>query len=115
MTNKEIATTILEQLGGRKFVVMTGSSQFIAFDNGLTMKLTKNISKANRMTVTLNEMDLYDIKFEKVVAPRMNKKDYTFSTGSTKMIAEFKDVYADQLRDIFTETTGMYCTLFGEY
>lgn len=33
--DNQIATTILQQLGGKRFVVMTGAKDFIAIDNGL--------------------------------------------------------------------------------
>ena len=41
-----VAATILQQLGGHKFVVMTGSSHFVSDKNTLRMKLAKNKSKA---------------------------------------------------------------------
>ena len=34
-----IAKTILEQLGGNKFRVMTGAKNLMGFENGLVMKL----------------------------------------------------------------------------
>ena len=37
----QVAQTILQQLGGNKFVVMTGSKNFIAGENFLRMNLKK--------------------------------------------------------------------------
>ena len=37
-----IAKTILEQMGGRRFAVMTGSKDFIGLRNGLQMSLARN-------------------------------------------------------------------------
>ena len=48
-----VADTILQQLGGHKFVVMTGSSHFVSDKNTLRMKLAKNKSKANKLDITL--------------------------------------------------------------
>ena len=46
-----VADTILQQLGGHKFVVMTGSSHFVSDKNTLRMKLAKNKSKANKLDI----------------------------------------------------------------
>lgn len=37
-----VAKTILEQLGGGKFIAMTGSREFIDLGNGLRMNLARN-------------------------------------------------------------------------
>ena len=37
-----VAKTILEQLGGGKFIAMTGSRDFIDLGNGLRMNLARN-------------------------------------------------------------------------
>lgn len=42
-----VADIILNQLGGNKFVVMTGSKNFVSDGNTLRMNLAKNCSKAN--------------------------------------------------------------------
>jgi hypothetical protein len=41
-TSQQIAETILAQLGGKRFVLMTGSKHFLAIGNGLRMDLSKN-------------------------------------------------------------------------
>lgn len=54
-----IAETILEQLGGNKFVVMTGAKNFVKTDNSLKFFLPRRAgSKVNLVTITL-ENDLY--------------------------------------------------------
>jgi len=112
MTDKEIATTILTQLGGRKFAVMTGSKDFSVIKNGLTMKLAVNPSKANRLDITLNGDDTYTMRFYKYSAPRLNNKTFEFSQSKTTEIKKFEGVYFDQLQELFTETTKMYTRLF---
>ena len=59
----QVAKTILNQLGGNKFVVMTGSKNFLAGENFLRMNLTKNLAKAKWLKITLNGKDLYDMDF----------------------------------------------------
>lgn len=49
-----VAEQILLQLGGRKFVAMTGSKNFRADGNTLRMQLVKNQSGANFLHITLN-------------------------------------------------------------
>ena len=59
-----IAGTILEQLGGNKFIAMTGASHFVSDGNTLRMTLPKNGSKANRLYITLDEgTDTYTMHF----------------------------------------------------
>lgn len=99
-TNMQIAQTILNQLGGNKFIVMTGSKNFVAGENYLRMKLTRNKIKAQYLTITLNSMDTYDMCFFSV-DKELNR--------TTK--ASIEDVYCDMLQDIFTQHTGLYTHL----
>jgi hypothetical protein len=96
----QVAQTILQQLGGNKFIAMTGSSKFVAGDNYINMKLTRNMCKAQYLKIELNSMDLYDMTFYKV------DKDL-----NRKVVAESKGVYCDMLQNIFTAKTGLYTTL----
>jgi hypothetical protein len=94
------ATQILEQLGGNKFVVMTGSYNFIATNNGLRMTLRKNAVSAKQLSIELNSLDLYDVHF------------YTFDKDfNIKTKAKFENVYNDMLQSIFTKVTGLYTRL----
>lgn len=99
-TNMQIAQTILNQLGGNKFIVMTGSKNFVAGENYLRMKLTRNKIKAQYLTITLNSMDTYDMCFFSV-DKELNR--------TTK--ASIEGVYCDMLQDIFTQHTGLYTHL----
>ena len=106
-----IAETILEQLGGNKFVVMTGAKNFISDGNTLRMTLPKNMSKANRLYITLDADDTYTMRFFKFTAGRLNKKTFEFTEDKVKEIRTVNGVYCDMLQDICTETTGMYTHL----
>jgi hypothetical protein len=94
-----VAETILKQLGGQKFIVMTGSKNFIAGDYSLSFKLSRNGSKANYCRITLNGKDLYDMEFFK-----------SFK-GDLKLIEKKEDLYNDMLQSSFTEVTQLYTRL----
>ena len=97
----EIAKTILEQLGGNKFIAMTGSKNFGAGENYLQMHLTKNAAKAKYLKITLDPSDTYSMEFFS-----MKTKTYEKVTK-----AKHEGVYFDQLQAIFTEVTGLYTHL----
>ena len=96
-----IARTILDQLGGHKFRVMTGAKNFLDHGDALSMRLGRNSSNSNHLTIRLNSMDLYDVRFSK-----WTKK------FEEKSVKEYNDVYADSLVEIFESHTGMYTRLF---
>lgn len=94
--NNPIAHEILNQLGGNKFIATTGSYCLGSINNGLIMKLRKNKLKASFLIIQLNPLDLYNMKF------------YSYE-GKTLSFTE--NVYFDQLQEIFTDKTGLNCTL----
>jgi len=95
----KIATEILNQLGGNKFLAMTGAYNLAAGENYLIMKLRRNKANATHLKITLNSLDLYDVEFFS-----MRKFEKTVK-------AEFNGVYNDMLVDIFEKTTGLYTKL----
>ena len=101
MSNMTVAKTILEQLGGNKFRMMTGAKNFMGFTEGLVMKIGRNSSNSNYLKITLNSMDTYDMEFAKLT--RMGEK---------KSVTEYNNIYNDMLTDTFTTHTGMYTSLF---
>ena len=100
-TDMTVAKTILEQLGGNKFRMMTGAKHFGARDNSLSMRIGRNSSNSNYLKITLNSMDLYDMKFCKLTRK-----------FEEKSVTEYKNVYNDLMRGTFTAHTGMYTSLF---
>ncbi len=105
-----IASTILNQLGGGRFIAMTGSKNFVSDGNTLRMQLTKNASKANRLEITLNGLDLYDMRFYRYTAARFSTRNNEFRIYPEKIteVKTINNVYCDQLEDIFTSVTGLY-------
>ena len=104
---KEIATQILQQLGGNMFVAMTGSSRFMIMDcekpYGLRMNLKPNKSGANFLYIYLNDSDTYTMIFKYFHLNMKTLKE------KRKEIAVFEDVYAEDLQRFFTDVTGV-CT-----
>jgi len=97
----KVAETILSQLGGNKFRVMTGAKNFLDHGDALSMKIGRNSSNSNYLKVSLNSMDLYDVHFSKVTRK-----------FEEKSVKEYNDVYADSLVEIFESHTGMHTRLF---
>ena len=95
----QVAQEILNQLGGNKFIAMTGSKNFGSDKNTLSMKLTRNASSANYLRITLNSMDTYDMEFISVRG------------ASRKVKKTYNGIYGDQLQSLFTEATGLYTSL----
>lgn len=108
MTNIQIANTILSQLGGNRFIVMTGAKNLMATENGLRFRIGKNAGKVTHVEITLNGWDLYDMTFTKFTPGRLNKKTYEWIDEKVQTIADFENLYNDQLEDIFTQVTGLY-------
>ena len=91
------ATTILNQLGGNKFIFMTGATCYS--DGNTLISKFKGSKVANIMYVTLNENDTYDIEFCK------------FRGLDVKIIKQVKGAYAEMLKRIFETTTGLKTSL----
>ncbi len=106
------AEIILMQLGGSKFLAMTGANHLMSDGATLSMTLPKNKSKANRLKITLDiGTDTYSMRFFRYTAPRMNSKTMMFSSEKITEISKYDDVYCNQLQSIFTDVTGMYTHL----
>lgn len=104
----KIAETILNQLGGNRFLVMTGANHLMSDRSTLRMNLPRNASKANRLWITLDASDTYTMRFFKYSAPRFNRRTLKWIEEKITEVAELTDVYADQLQTCFTKVTGMY-------
>lgn len=111
MNNPNVAETILQQLGGNRFVMMTGSKNFISNGNSLIMTLTKNMSKANRLTVELKWDDTYTMTFAKVSNGKINNKTFEWVEPKNVEVKVIENVYFDMLQDLFTNVTGLYTRL----
>lgn len=105
MTTAEI---ILEQLGGNKFVAMTGSHHFIADGDTLRMQLRRNRSGANRLFITLDRgSDTYTMKFFYYRAGRIDIKNGRYIKEVEREITQYFGVYAEDLCRTFEDVTGL--------
>lgn len=94
------AQTILAQLGGNRFCAMTGASSLVGGDNMLQFKIGRGaVNKANTVRVEIDDTDTYTVKF------------YAVRGVNVRQISEHSMVYADGLRRLFTEQTGMATSL----
>jgi len=96
-----IAQTIIQQLGGNKFLAMTGAKSLVDTGEGLQFKLPARLAKSgiNCVTIKLNARDLYDITY------------YKTRGLDLKVMGESSDIYADSLQASFTEATGLETSL----
>ena len=95
-----VAKTILSQLGGNKFCALTGAKNFIDTGDGLSMKIGRNKTSSNYLKITLNMMDLYDVRFSRV-SPK----------GGERSVTEYNNIFNAQLVEVFEKHTGMYTSL----
>jgi hypothetical protein len=101
MSNLTVEKTILEQLGGRRFIMMTGAKNFVGGNNTLTFKLPGSSvkGKGNVFKITLEADDTYTLTLIKIF--KMEAKTLNTKTG----------IYNDMLQEIFTDMTGLYTRL----
>ncbi len=99
--NLSVAKEILNQLGGNRFIAMTGAKQFMASETRLQFKLPANFATAgiNVVIVKLTPADTYEIEYGKLRGCK-----YT-------VIETQEDVYVDSIRECFTSATGLDCTM----
>src|SRR5580698_10794847 len=104
MSTPKAADVILSQLGGRRFIAMTGAKHLFS-DNGgqaLVFQLPARFAKdgINAVKITLDPTDTYSVEFKKIGTARNGYK--------CTVVKAFEGVYNDQLRPIFESTTGLY-------
>ncbi len=95
----EVAQTILEQLGGGRFVAMTGARDFFGTKDSLTFKIGTNARGVNLVRILLEPSDTYRMEF------------YRVKKSTADLLTAFDDVYWEDLQRFFSETTGLYTSL----
>ena len=99
---KQIAQEILNQLGGNKFLVMTGAKNLMSCEDGsLRFKIGRNSTTANMVKISLDADDTYTMNIFKF---SMSRK--TFETKE-KIIDITSGLYNDQIRTHFENITGL--------
>ena len=98
MTKRQ-AAEVIKQLGGGRFIAMTGAKNFVVGPKGAGFKIGRNSKGVNHVRINLNSMDTYDVEFISIRGDKMTVK------------SEVKGVYADMLRDVFEQHTGLRTSL----
>ena len=106
-----IAEATLGYLGGTgRLKAMIGARNFLALSE--TDKIRGGVSftlpafgkpRVNVIKIELNGGDLYDVYF------------YFLRAGKLKTVAEEKDVFCDQLREVIERNTGLYLSMGKVY
>lgn len=98
-----VARTILVQLGGSRFLAMTGARNLIADDRALSFHLPRGLSsqRIDRVSIVLDPSDTYTVRFGRWHSRRLE----------IDWLTEHSGVYADHLRTTFTASTGLATSL----
>ena len=104
----QIANTIIQQLGGNRFRVMTGARNFRTMESGLSFNIPGGGGFAkdgiNIIQITLDPDDTYTIRAFKGRRARGTPK------GTTPVVqakGDHSGVYNDMLPAVFTDMTGL--------
>lgn len=91
------AQTIIAQLGGSRFVAMTGAKQFTwsETEHRLTMKLGRNRQRITHMSITLDPTDTYSVEFLRA------------SVRVREIAASHSGIYCNMLAQLVEAETGM--------
>lgn len=95
MAQLTVAKTILEQLGGNRFIAMTGACNLSGTETSLNFKIGRNPKNVTHIRVLLNGLDLYNVTFYRVRGTNIH------------VLHELENVYAEDLQGLFTEITGL--------
>ena len=93
--SKSQASELLKQLGGNKFISMTGAKNLTFSGLGLVMQIGKNSKGVTHVRFKLSSKDLYDIDFLSIRGSNVKTK------------SKEKGVYVDQLGKVFKKNTGL--------
>lgn len=89
-----VAKTILAQLGGGRFVAMTGAHSISGGDNFLRLRF-RGSRRVNYLRVALTSDDTYDVEFAQIGRSEVRNQ------------AQIEGVYAEQLQEVFCRYTGL--------
>lgn len=97
----ELAHTIINYLGGNKFIAMTGARNFVFHKNeeALTFQIMRNAKKVTHVRIKYTWKDLFNMSF------------YQITNSQVITLHELEDLYFDQLQETFTQHTGLYTSL----
>lgn len=103
MTDMTVSRTILEQLGGNKFIVMTGAKNFVGGDRALSFRLPGGggfcKDGINCVRIELTEADDYTVTYMRTRGCKMTT------------VEKSEGIYCDNLRSNFERVTGLRTSL----
>ena len=103
----QVPQIILAQLGGQRFLAMTGAYSLTGSADALSMRLPVKSTKngCGGVRITLDSDDTYTLVAIKLAG--------SFAKGNVRAVECFKEsgIYCDQLAEMFTEATGLYTSL----
>lgn len=97
MTDMTVSKTILEQLGGNRFIAMTGAKEFVGDEDRLIFRVPATMvrGRGSHVEVVLNAVDLYDVRLIRI------------RQLEPKIIDARENIFASDLQKVFTEMTGL--------
>lgn len=97
MADLTVANTIMNQLGGRRFVAMTGARNILGGENFVSFRIPATMTKnrINYVKVILEPSDTYTVEFSAIHG------------RNVKLVSTHDDIYCDVLQELFTEHTGL--------
>ena len=98
----QVANIIKQQLGGNKFMAMTGAKNYNQNDTSLSLYFPKLLikNKGNILTISLKQDDTYTLQFS-YLDKNMNLNEESI----------YEEVYAGMLHDIISDVTGLVVSL----
>lgn len=101
-TKMQVANEILKQMGGNKFLAMTGASNLLALESGLQFKIPTRLAsnKANIVRIVLDSDDTYTMTFYK----------FSMKKASSEILSA-SGLFCDNIMEFFTDATGIYIKL----
>lgn len=100
MSRYPVADTILTQLGGRRFIAMTGASSFTGSPDALSFRIPR-VRGIFGVRVTLEASDTYRVEF---LGMRLNPT-------RVHTVRDAAGIQCDQLAAIFEDATGLRTSL----
>lgn len=94
-SNLDVAKTILQQLGGNKFLAMTGAKNLVYDNMSLRFSVPNAKNKINLVEIKLMPDDTYTMKFNRFYKLQITE------------IAVKERVMANELQSTFTAETGL--------
>ena len=96
---QEVAHTIFDQLGGKRFAMITGSKDFklLNDDKGIGITFITPRTRPNlidRIKIYLSPLDTYNFEFY-----------------SGERVIEKNNIYVDNMHDVIEDVAGFYTTL----